>query len=52
MLEGGLLEALRDLEHKANIALVVSTIAVVILYLVGSSAYKNVQAAAIFGRSK
>ena len=46
MLEAGLLEALRGQakdEHKANIALVVTTqhVAVVILYLLGCNAYKN-----------
>lgn len=50
--KAGLLEALRDQWHKANVALVVATVALVILYLVGCSAYKNAQAAAIFGRRK
>ncbi|KAL6630089.1 hypothetical protein ACP70R_029854 [Stipagrostis hirtigluma subsp. patula] len=50
--KAGLLEALRDQWHKANIALVVATVALVFLYLVGCSAYKNAQAASIFRRYK
>lgn len=48
----GLLAALRSQWHRANIALVVATVALVFLYLVGCSAYKNAQAEAIFRRYK
>ncbi|KAG8070284.1 hypothetical protein GUJ93_ZPchr0006g44248 [Zizania palustris] len=48
----GLIAALRDQWHRANIALVVATVALVFLYLVGCSAYKNAQAEAIFRRYK
>uniref|UniRef100_A0A0D9VDU9 Tetraspanin n=1 Tax=Leersia perrieri TaxID=77586 RepID=A0A0D9VDU9_9ORYZ len=48
----GLLAALRDQWHRANIALVVATVSLVFLYLVGCSAYKNAQAESLFRRYK
>ena len=50
--KAGLLEALRDQWHKANIALVVATVCLVFLYLIGCSAYKNAQAASFFRHYK
>jgi hypothetical protein len=50
--KAGMLGTLRDQWRRANVALVAATIALIVVYIIGCSAFKNAQTEDLFRRYK